>query len=126
MAAAAFDHGYAFKTARPFGPWPISGFTCIGSTRPGTIARCEAALALAEGGALGQQRFADRDRDGRRRGAYTARFFWREAVSLLLLLTNCVAGIITGMALNSFFTFGGVWQFSTWDDRSQGTRLSAS
>jgi putative spermidine/putrescine transport system permease protein len=37
----------------------------------------------------------------------------REAVSLLLLLPIALPGIITGMALNSFFTFGGV-QFSIW------------
>jgi putative spermidine/putrescine transport system permease protein len=44
---------------------------------------------------------------------YRFRFFGREAVSLLLLLPIALPGIITGMALNSFFTFGGV-QFSTW------------
>ena len=44
---------------------------------------------------------------------YRFRFFGREAVSLLLLLPIALPGIITGMALNSFFTFGGV-QFSIW------------
>jgi putative spermidine/putrescine transport system permease protein len=43
---------------------------------------------------------------------YRFRFFGREAVSLLLLLPIALPGIITGMALNSFFTFGGV-QLST-------------
>ena len=33
------------------------------------------------------------------------RFFGREAVSLLLVLPIALPGIITGMALNSFFTF---------------------
>ncbi|MEA2141224.1 MAG: putative spermidine/putrescine transport system permease protein [Solirubrobacteraceae bacterium] len=36
------------------------------------------------------------------------RFFGREAVSFVLVLPIALPGIITGMALNSFFTFGGV------------------
>jgi putative spermidine/putrescine transport system permease protein len=39
------------------------------------------------------------------------RFFGREAVSLLLVLPLALPGIITGIALNSFFTFTGI-QFS--------------
>jgi putative spermidine/putrescine transport system permease protein len=41
------------------------------------------------------------------------RFFGRESVSFLLLLPIALPGIITGMALNSFFSFAGV-QFSIW------------
>jgi len=40
-------------------------------------------------------------------------FFGRESFSLLLLLPIALPGIITGMALNSFFSFAGV-QFSFW------------
>src|SRR4051812_29547317 len=36
------------------------------------------------------------------------RFFGREAVSLMLILPLALPGIITGMALNSFFTFNSV------------------
>jgi putative spermidine/putrescine transport system permease protein len=36
------------------------------------------------------------------------KFFGRDAVSFLLVLPIALPGIITGMALNSFFTFGGV------------------
>jgi putative spermidine/putrescine transport system permease protein len=36
------------------------------------------------------------------------RFFGRDAISLVLVLPIALPGIITGMALNSFFTFGGV------------------
>jgi putative spermidine/putrescine transport system permease protein len=36
------------------------------------------------------------------------RFFGREVVSFVLILPIALPGIITGMALNSFFTFGGV------------------
>jgi putative spermidine/putrescine transport system permease protein len=39
------------------------------------------------------------------------RFFGREVVSFVLILPIALPGIITGMALNSFFAFGGV-QFS--------------
>ncbi|HZV76041.1 MAG TPA: ABC transporter permease [Conexibacter sp.] len=36
------------------------------------------------------------------------RFFGRETISFLLVLPLALPGIITGMALNSFFAFGGV------------------
>ncbi|MGB2695828.1 MAG: ABC transporter permease [Dehalococcoidia bacterium] len=36
------------------------------------------------------------------------RFFGREAISFLVVLPLALPGIITGMALNSFFAFGGV------------------
>jgi putative spermidine/putrescine transport system permease protein len=36
------------------------------------------------------------------------RFFGREAVSFILVLPIALPGIITGMALNSFFVFGGI------------------
>jgi putative spermidine/putrescine transport system permease protein len=41
------------------------------------------------------------------------RFFGRESVSFLLLLPIALPGIITGMALNSFFSFASV-RFSIW------------
>ena len=44
---------------------------------------------------------------------YRFRFFAREAVSFLLLLPIALPGIITGMALNSFYVFGGIG-FSIW------------
>jgi putative spermidine/putrescine transport system permease protein len=40
-------------------------------------------------------------------------FFGRESVSFLLVLPIALPGIITGMALNSFFSFGGV-SISIW------------
>jgi putative spermidine/putrescine transport system permease protein len=40
-------------------------------------------------------------------------FFGRESISFVLLLPIALPGIITGMALNSFFSFAGV-QFSIW------------
>jgi putative spermidine/putrescine transport system permease protein len=41
------------------------------------------------------------------------RFFGREAVSFLLILPIALPGIITGMALNSFYVFAGIG-FSMW------------
>jgi len=41
------------------------------------------------------------------------KFFGRESVTFLLLLPIALPGIITGMALNSFYTFSGV-PFSLW------------
>ena len=41
------------------------------------------------------------------------RFFGRESVSFLLLLPIALPGIITGMALNSFYIFAGI-SFSIW------------
>jgi putative spermidine/putrescine transport system permease protein len=41
------------------------------------------------------------------------RFFGRESISFLLLLPIALPGIITGMALNSFFNFAGLG-FSMW------------
>src|SRR3954468_6873977 len=42
-------------------------------------------------------------------GVHRFRFFGREAISFLLVLPIALPGIITGMALNSFFTF---WKFN--------------
>src|SRR5438874_11260395 len=52
------------------------------------------------------------------------RFFGRESVSFLLLLPIALPGIITGMALNSFYVFAGLG-FSIWTIVI-GTRRSAS
>src|ERR671931_258014 len=41
------------------------------------------------------------------------RFFGRESISFLLILPIALPGIITGMALNSFYTFAG-FGFSIW------------
>src|SRR5581483_7308292 len=38
---------------------------------------------------------------------YRARFFGRNAISFLLVLPIALPGIITGMALNSYFTYLG-------------------
>ena len=42
-------------------------------------------------------------------GVHRFRFFGRDAISFLLVLPIALPGIITGMALNSYFTF---WKFN--------------
>ena len=42
-------------------------------------------------------------------GVHRFRFFGRESISFLLVLPIALPGIITGMALNSYFTF---WKFN--------------
>ena len=58
---------------------------------------------------------ADRDHDrararldGRRSRSRRFKFFGRESVSFLLVLPLALPGIITGIALNSFFSFAGI------------------
>jgi putative spermidine/putrescine transport system permease protein len=41
-------------------------------------------------------------------GLYRTRFFGREAITLLLVLPIALPGIVTGIALASFFSFGGI------------------
>ncbi len=41
-------------------------------------------------------------------GVHRFRFFGRETISLVLILPLALPGIITGLALRSFFTFGGI------------------
>ena len=93
--------------------WPISGFTLHWfheawhdpearsslwlSIKVG-LAATAIALVLGTAAAAAIHRFS---------------FFGREAVSLLLLLPIALPGIITGMALNSFYVFAGLG-FSIW------------
>ena len=102
---------YAFNRSN-IESWPISGFSLhwfaiawddpqvrsafLLSVRVGLFAT---ALALLLGSAVAYalQQF---------------RFFGRESISLLLVLPLALPGIITGIALNSFFSFTGI-QFGT-------------
>jgi putative spermidine/putrescine transport system permease protein len=93
--------------------WPVSGWTLHWfreawhnedvrsslwlSVRVGLVATA-VALALGSAAAFAIARFS---------------FFGRESISFLLLLPLALPGIITGMALNSFYTFAGI-SFSIW------------
>jgi putative spermidine/putrescine transport system permease protein len=103
---------YAFNSST-IQSWPISGFTLHWfheawhdpearnslklSIKVG-LAATALALVLGTAAAAAIHRF---------------RFFGRETVSLLLLLPIALPGIITGMALNSFYVFAGLG-FSIW------------
>ncbi len=99
---------YAFNSSN-VQSWPIAGFSTkwFGpaihnadmqqalwlSLKAATLATA-IALVLGSAASFGVHRF---------------RFFGREAVSFLLVLPIALPGIITGMALNSYFTY---WQFN--------------
>jgi putative spermidine/putrescine transport system permease protein len=103
---------YAFNTSN-IQSWPIAGLTLkwfsvawhdtdvrsslVLSLKTGSLATA-IALVLGSLAAFGVHRF---------------RFFGREAVSLALILPLALPGIITGMALNAFFSFNGV-NLSLW------------
>ena len=98
---------YAFNPSN-IESWPIAGFTVhwfgvaardpqvraafLLSVRVGLVATM---LALLLGSAVAYALFK-------------FRFFGREAISFLLVLPLALPGIITGIALNSFFSFTGV------------------
>ena len=98
---------YAFNSSN-IESWPIAGFSLhwfgvawhdeqvrsafLLSVRVGLVAT---ALALLLGSAVAY-------------ALYKFRFFGREAISFLLVLPLALPGIITGIALNSFFTFTGI------------------
>ena len=98
---------YAFNQSN-IESWPIAGFSLhwfgvawhdsqvrsafLLSVRVGLVAT---ALALLLGSAVAY-------------ALYKFRFFGREAISFLLVLPLALPGIITGIALNSFFSFTGL------------------
>jgi putative spermidine/putrescine transport system permease protein len=103
---------YAFNSSR-IQSWPIPGWTLhwfrVAWNDPDVRSSIELSLKvglLATGIALvlgSMAAFA----------IHRFRFFGRESVSFLLLLPIALPGIITGMALNSFYVFAGVG-FSIW------------
>ena len=77
-----------------------------GSRRRSTTPTCRQALWLSLKAAALATGDRARARARRRRSAlHRFRFFGREAVSFLFVLPIALPGIITGMALNSFFVF---------------------
>ena len=103
---------YAFNTSN-IQSWPIPGFTthwfsvawhdqearsALVLSLKAALCATGVALVLGTMAAVGVSRF---------------RFFGREAVSFLLILPLALPGVITGIALSSFYTFWGV-PFSLW------------
>jgi putative spermidine/putrescine transport system permease protein len=103
---------YAFNSSN-VQSWPIPGFTtkwfrvawhseevrgALWLSVRAALAATGVALVLGSAAAFAIARF---------------RFFGRESVSFLLVLPIALPGIITGMSLNSFFTFSGI-DLSLW------------
>ena len=103
---------YAFNSSN-IQSWPIAGFSTKWFTstwhnqevRDALVLSLKAAfvatgiaLVLGSAGAFAVSRF---------------RFFGRETISFVFVLPLALPGIITGMALNSYFGFWG-WQLSIW------------
>jgi len=103
---------YAFNRSN-VQSWPIPGFTthwfsvawhdqearsALVLSLKAALCATGVALVLGTMAAVGVSRF---------------RFFGREAVSFLLILPLALPGVITGIALSSFYTFWGV-PFSLW------------
>jgi putative spermidine/putrescine transport system permease protein len=103
---------YAFNTSN-IQSWPIPGFTlrwfrvawedqeardALLLSLKAALVATGIALVLGTMAAVGVSRF---------------RFFGRETLSFLLVLPIALPGVITGIALSSFYTFWGV-QFSLW------------
>jgi putative spermidine/putrescine transport system permease protein len=103
---------YAFNTSN-IQSWPIPGFTlkwfrvawedqeartALMLSLKAALAATAVALVLGTLAAVAVSRF---------------RFFGREALSFLLVLPIALPGVITGIALSSFYTFWGV-TFSLW------------
>lgn len=103
---------YAFNTSN-IQSWPIPGFTlrwfrvawedeeartALVLSLKAALAATGVALVLGTMAALAVSRF---------------RFFGRETLSFLFVLPIALPGVITGIALSSFYTFWGV-QFSLW------------
>jgi putative spermidine/putrescine transport system permease protein len=103
---------YAFNTSN-IQSWPIPGFTlrwfrvawedqeardALLLSLKAALAATGIALVLGTMAAVGISRF---------------RFFGRETLSFLLVLPIALPGVITGIALSSFYTFWGA-QFSLW------------
>jgi putative spermidine/putrescine transport system permease protein len=98
---------YAFNSSN-VQSWPIQGF----STRWFTVAwhdpQVRSALWLSVKAGLGATAIAMLLGSTAAFGVHKFRFFGRETVSLLLVLPLALPGIITGIALNSAFSFAGI------------------
>ena len=103
---------YAFNSST-IQSWPISGFTFHWFREAWHDPEVRSSLELSLKVGLAATAIALVLGTAAAAAIYRFRFFGREAVSFLLLLPIALPGIITGMALNSFFNFGGV-QLSIW------------
>ena len=97
----------SFNTSKTFG-WPPSGFTLEWWRRTvGNAGARDALLTSVEVG-LGATAIALVLGTMAAFAVQRYRFFGRETVSFLVILPIALPGIVTGIALNSAFTYGGV------------------
>jgi putative spermidine/putrescine transport system permease protein len=103
---------YAFNSSN-IESWPIPGLTLKWFTETWNDDNVRTALALSLQVGLVATAIALLLGSCAAFAIHRTPFFGREAVSLLLILPLALPGIITGIALNAFFSFGGV-SLSTW------------
>jgi putative spermidine/putrescine transport system permease protein len=103
---------YAFNTSN-IQSWPIAGLTMKWFSVAWHDAEVRSSLALSLKAGLLATAVALVLGSLAAFGVHRFRFFGREAVSLVLILPLALPGIITGMALNAFFSFNGV-NLSLW------------
>src|SRR5919202_272290 len=101
---------YAFDKARGQA-WPPPGFTAHWFSVAWNDQEVRSSLLLSIRVGLGATAVALLLGSAAAFAVHRFRFFGREAVSFALVLPIALPGIVTGLALNSFFAFGGV-QFS--------------
>jgi putative spermidine/putrescine transport system permease protein len=98
---------YAFNPSNVQG-WPISGFSTKWFSQTWHNQEMRDALWLSVKAALLATSISLLLGSLAAFAVHRFRFFGREAISFLLVLPIALPGILTGMALNSFFTFWGV------------------
>jgi putative spermidine/putrescine transport system permease protein len=103
---------YAFNTSN-IQSWPIPGFTMRWFRVAWEDQEARSALLLSLKAALSATGIALVLGTLAAVGVSRFRFFGRETLSFLLVLPIALPGVITGIALSSFYTFWGV-QFSLW------------
>jgi len=103
---------YAFNTSN-IQSWPIPGFTLRWFRVAWNDAEARAALVLSLKAALAATGIALVLGTMAAAAVARLRFFGRETLSCLLILPIALPGVITGIALSSFYTFWGV-PFSLW------------
>ena len=103
---------YAFNTSN-IESWPIAGLTTKWFVSTWNDPEVRAALSLSIRAGLSATAIALVLGSCAAFAIHRMTFFGRDAVSLLLVLPLALPGIITGMALNSFYNFNGI-NLSLW------------
>ena len=103
---------YAFNTSN-IESWPIPGLTLRWFSQTWNDPQVRDALLLSLKAGLAATALALLLGSAAAFAVHRFRFFGREAISFVFVLPLALPGIITGMALNSFFNFGGI-QLSLW------------